>query len=484
MEPLKGTGLEFVLLTLFILFTSIMTLIEGIYKSGNLLFNCKDDNLLLALPLKKSTVLFVRIMKFYVFELLYNSLFLLPAMVVYACYVKVGVTYYIVSLIALLLLPIIPVVVSCIIGGIISMSSAKFKLKNIAQTIITTLFLLVILYISFNLEGIIGQLAQKASSINDMITSIYYPAGAYIKLITDFNILDLFVFILVNLSLFAVLTILLGKIYFKINSNVKMVKTTSKSSKFTIKVHSPIKALMRKELNKFVNSPVFVTNAGFGLVLFIVGCILAIIKFDSITQMLTSQDLNITIEQIKEYIPVFLFGFICFTSLMSSITSSMISLEGKSFNILKSLPISPFKIILSKILTAIMIMIPFILVGDFIVFAKFSFNILEICVILISSIILPLVAETIGILVNLKYPKMDAENDTEVVKQSMSSTVAVFGGIVLLGITIYGLYKCLINNITPILTILFGLGIYIIIFVCLLIYLNKKGVKEFNMINV
>ena len=66
MEQLQEVHMEFVLLTLFILLTSILTLIEGIYKSGSLLFKCKDDNLLLSLPIKKSVVLFIRILKFYV----------------------------------------------------------------------------------------------------------------------------------------------------------------------------------------------------------------------------------------------------------------------------------------------------------------------------------------------------------------------------------------------------------------------------------
>ena len=78
---------------------------------------------------------------------------------------------------------------------------------------------------------------------------------------------------------------------------------------------------------------------------------------------------------------------------------------------------------------------------------RFSFNILEIIMILIASIIIPLVAETIGILINLKYPKMDAENDSEVVKQSISSSIAVFIGMFLIGLTIFYLIKmtCLFN---------------------------------------
>ena len=211
MEPLLKVHMEIVLLTIFILFTSIMTLVQGIYKAGSLLFNCKDDNLMFSLPIKKSTVLFVRIFKFYVFELLYNSLFLLPAMVVYVRYVNVDSTFYLVSLLALLILPIIPIIISCIVGGIISFGSSKFKFKNIAQIFITMLFLLVILYVSFNLENLIKDIAKNAENINEIITKIYYPAGAYIKLIANFNVKDLIVFIVIHLAIFTFTVMLLRK---------------------------------------------------------------------------------------------------------------------------------------------------------------------------------------------------------------------------------------------------------------------------------
>ena len=97
MEPLVEMHLEYVVLTLFILITTILTLIEGIYKVSGLLFNCKDDNILFSLPIKKSTVLFIRIFKFYVFELFYNSLFLIPAFVAYIRYVNVSPIFYLVS---------------------------------------------------------------------------------------------------------------------------------------------------------------------------------------------------------------------------------------------------------------------------------------------------------------------------------------------------------------------------------------------------
>lgn len=484
-EPLIEINLEYVLLTLFVTFTTIITFVEGIYKSGSLLFNSKDDNLLLSLPIKKSTVLFIRIFKFYVFEVLYNSMFLMPAMVVYAYYVDVSISYYIVSVSALLLLPIIPIIISCIIGGIINSSASKFKHKNFAQTIITILLLVFIFYGSYNLESAIKNLAQNASLVNSVITKIYYPVKLYIKLVTNFKIVDFIQFILINILIFVISVSIFSKIYFKINSSTKAVKLSkkNKNSKYKIKTSLPIKSLIKKELNRFANTPVFVINTAMGLAIFLIGCILISIKFDSLINTI-SEDIPISVEQIKSYIPVILFGFVCFSSLMSSITSSMISLEGKSFSILKSLPVSSFKIIISKVLTAVIIMVPVLVVGDIIMFVRFSFNIIEVLMILISSIILPLVSETIGIIVNLKYPKMDAENDTEVVKQSMSSAIAVFTGMLLTGITILLIVKGIEHNINLDIIIALVLGIYTLLCMNLLIYLNKVSTKEFNKINV
>ena len=484
MDQLKPVNMEFVLLTLFVIFTSVMTVIEGIYKSGNLLFNCKDDNLLLSLPINKSTVLFIRVFKFYVFELLYNSLFLLPSMIAYAIHIRPSMIYYVVSVVALILFPIIPILISCLIGTFITFVASKFKGKNTMQTIISVLFLLGIMYFSYNSENLIANIAKNASSINDFITKLYYPAGVYIELITNFSVIKLLEFIFVNLSLFIVTIILIGRVYFNINSNVKSVRLKKSNKKYKVKTLTPMMALIKKEFGRFINSTVFVTNAGFGLVLFVLGCILVTVRFDSIRETITKNGLPMTLESIKNSMPVILFGFICFTSFMTSITSSMISLEGRSFNILKSVPLKPYKIIQSKVLTAVLIMFPCILIGNIIIFIRFDFDLLSIVLTLFASILLPLIAETIGIIINLKYPRMDAKNDTEVVKQSVSSTFSVFIGMAIIGVTIFLLFKALEMGISNSHIMILFIAVYAIIYIGLMILLRKTCDKKFDNISV
>ena len=114
---LKPNHSEKIVLSIFAFISCLFILVEGIYKSGPLLFNCKDDQLLLSLPIKKSTVLFIRILKFYVFELAFNALFIIPAAVAYLIQAdSVSFSFFLTTIVMIVILPIIPIIVSCILG--------------------------------------------------------------------------------------------------------------------------------------------------------------------------------------------------------------------------------------------------------------------------------------------------------------------------------------------------------------------------------
>ena len=487
-EKLVTTHIQYILLPISAFSISLMTLMEGIYKTGPLIFNCKDDELLLSLPIKRRVVLFIRIFKFYIFELLFNSLFLFPIMIAYIRWAEhLDWTYFLTSIIMILLLPIIPIVISCFIGVTTSSISSRFKYKNAAQIIISMIFLVGILFISFNSENIMKYLISHATSLNDLIIKIYYPAGIYAKLVTDFNIYDLLIFILVNIGIFFISIYILSKFYYKINSRIKKVTTNKKVNinNLTIKSKSIINSLIKKELNTFFKTPVFIINSGFALVLFIVAIFVIIFKFDSFIPILTSKEGGLGLSQklIMNNISVLIFLLISLTAYMTSITNSVISLEGRNINILKSLPIKVTTILMSKIYSCLIITTPILLIGNIILFIKFKIKIIEAILLLILSILIPLVSHFLGIIINLKYPKLDAENSTEVVKQSTSSFISVMLGMILFIITIV-IITHIIGQINSTILLTIMTLIYILIDTLLYLYLINKGVKDFNNLSI
>ena len=58
-EKLAPFNLTYIMVSMFIMVVTVMTFIEGIYKSQGILFDSKDNDLLFSLPIKKSQILFV-----------------------------------------------------------------------------------------------------------------------------------------------------------------------------------------------------------------------------------------------------------------------------------------------------------------------------------------------------------------------------------------------------------------------------------------
>lgn len=432
-EVLSQINQTIVMVNIFIIITTLITFIEGIYKSQGILFEAKDNDLLFSMPIEKSKILFTRIAKLITFQTLYNSLFIIPAFAVYIYFERPDAMFYIITVLMIFLLPIIPTILSSIIGYIVKGISIKFKLKKLLQTILTLVFMIGIFFVALNLESMLGDIEQNADNINQSLASVYYLVKLYSNLVQNFNIIELLKLLAINIIPTILFICIASIFYFKIIS-----KTTEKSGKRsksislnnkTLKRRPKVISLIKKELKRFFDSPVYIINTMFGGVIIIAATIGIAINFDELVNAIIGQvDIGINKEQIINLMPKIFYEIVVFTSCLTSITSSMISIEGKSFNITKSLPVPTKKILLSKIMASNILSTPLILISDIIFFVAFETQIIDIICILLISIIMPTLIAIIGLLINLRFPKMDASSDTEVIKQSASSAIAVFIG--------------------------------------------------------
>ena len=474
---LSKINLTYIMISLSLIITSFLTLIEGIGKTQSMLFDCRDNDILFSLPIKRSTILFVRIIKLLIFEYLFNLMFLLPTFIVYIIFENPGIRFYFLSILIFILIPIIPTIIACFIGYFIKLITSKMKSKNIIQTLLTSIFLLIIVYFSLNMETITTNIVNNASSINNIITN-YYPVRLSINLIIKFNISDLIKLLLINIIPF-ILFILIGqKYYFKIISNSKNnIKKVNKNIK--IRVRKPIIALTNKELKRYFKSPVLMFNTSFGLIIILIFTLILCFKGKlELINLLSNYGIDKNISTNLLYYTLMFFSLI-----MTSITSSSISLEGKTINITKSLPIDYKLIFKSKIIMCFIIELPLVLISSllFILFFKVSiYYIIELILLIFLTILLNSI---IGLIINLKYPKLNTNNDTEVVKQSMSSFISVIIGICLLIISII-LFIILYDKINiSIILIIHLLGL---LFINIVLYkiLMKKGPNKYQNLNV
>ena len=126
-KPLYEVHMTYVLLTLFLFVVSILTFMQGIYKSQGILFESKDNDMLLSLPIKKSTILFLRIFKLISFQYIYNLMFLLPCYAIYIYHEGISLSFLLLSILEILLVPLIPTIVSSILGYIVMMIDLNLK---------------------------------------------------------------------------------------------------------------------------------------------------------------------------------------------------------------------------------------------------------------------------------------------------------------------------------------------------------------------
>ena len=233
-------------------------------------------------------------------------------------------------------------------------------------------------------------------------------------------------------------------------------------------------------MNTFFKTPVFIVNAGFSLVLFIIVVIGLCVKYNDVFDLLKT---FMPVKILDSYLSIFIFVLISFAAFMTSITNSVISLEGKNINILKSLPINTKTILMSKVYAALLITTIPIIIGDIILFIRFRLSIIEMLLLLAFSILIPLVSHFIGLIMNLKYPKLDFENSSEVVKQSTSSFLSVLIGMLLLLGSVLLISK-LIELVNPVTLLLIFLGAYLLIVIILYLYLIKVSVKRFDELSI
>ena len=163
---------------------------------------------------------------------------------------------------------------------------------------------------------------------------------------------------------------------------------------------------------------------------------------------------------------------------MSFISSCALSLEGKNFPLLKSMPLSGREVLLSKTLSHIIITAPFVLVSSVIMCiatGEYSF----IWYFILVPQLVNASCALIGIILNTVFPRFDYKNDVEVIKQSLSVFLTMLSVVLLtLGIAALGIW--LSTLIYSWLSALLMLALAIAVFVALLTVLLTVSVKKYE----
>ena len=442
-------GQEGVIIGLLVAMASAMTFIFGIVYAMATLYFSRDIEYLLPLPLKPFEILGAKFVTVLIYEYLTELMILLLPLGVYGVKSNAHVMYWVVMAIVLLLLPILPLVMACIINMIVMTFTNLGKHKDFLRTI--GALAAVGLGIGFSMfmqrmESVMmteADVLEKFISGNNSMVSISTALFPTTKFAAEAMVAKDSLSILGNLAIFLVITavaigifLLIGnKLYFK--GALGASETFSKREKLSeeqlsksTNAASPMKAYILKEMRMLIRTPVYFLNCvimNFIWPLFFI--IPMVIEPDTLGMIGQNTNIifNSEIQGIIIGMIVSVMIFICNTNM---IACTAISREGKNLFFTKYIPMSYTKQLIAKAAVGMifdLVNIVFLIVLGIVMKAPISFIILAV----ILSLMVIVASNLLGIILDLKKPKLNWDNEAAAVKQNFTSMIAMFGAMII-----------------------------------------------------
>ena len=460
----------------------LVTLMMTFANAYGTLFKSRDFELLASLPIESRVVVASKIASLTIIGYALFGLMYIPAVIMYFLIAGFNIIAFLASIVVLLFGPLLITSLCSLVAYIVGSIVSHFKNKNTISTILYVIFTIVLILgiyaINFTMphtedEAIMQAYAEKLFTV---FTSIY-PVSKIVVPAVGGNLLYLLLYVAIMVVPYILFVLIIGRRYVYINTHAK---DSYKKSNYDIskekktKSRGLLKTLLQKEFKTLLATPVYLTNVVIGPIMSV-----AVVIFSSYIFMYKIAAVD---EAVANSIAIGA-NVICAVSLLVSgiapASACSISMEGKKFWIIKSLPIDAKKYIRSKLLFSYLIMGPVMIIASVVACIIIKANWIDFICILLVPQVAALLYSLIGLLLNLKFYNLEWDNPTQAVKQGANIVLpmlidfGIFGHLV--GVTVVGI----IFDISLTWAILLIVSI-----LCLVFYLiiRKHGVNLYNKI--
>lgn len=402
------------MLILGVVVGSIICFMTSLTKAHSILFEAKDYDLLLAMPIKKGAIIGSKLSNLFILNYLSFGAVYIPSVVYYAIFAAPPVYFYPLAIIIFIIGPFLVVAVSTFLSYLIGIILSKFKYKSMIQSIVMVALVIVIMYGSMSLSQRTDldpeDLKQYAISLQNTLGKIYYPGTWAVGGLTG-NLLELLLFILVSIIPLVLLIMIVSSNFIKASERAK-VSFRAKNFKLKQQKHrNQFGSLLRREFKRYFSNYAVVMNTIIGPIISTIFIVMFLFGQDSFG------DLSALVEM--ELVVLILVGITIFIVGVSPTTTSSISLEGKTFWIIKSAPVKTSTVFLAKIAMSLFLSIPFFIINVIIAAFVLPLQVGHIILLIVIPILYTTFSSLLGLFLNLCFPKLDWDNPLKPVKQSM-----------------------------------------------------------------
>jgi len=413
-------GLDWVYFVLVGVMAFIIGFIGSVFMTKAELFEARDNELLLSMPIRPVYILGGRLLMLWIVELVYSLLVFVPAGIVYFMLKPITLPTLLCYIAVSIAMSFLTLSLSCFFGWLFAMLTRNMRRKNLFTTVFLFAFFAAYMYLCSNMYSLIGKIIEQGEALANAIKKVLPPIYFFAEGACG-DILSMLIFLACALIPFAVVVWLLSASFLKITTK----KTGLKSKKYTgggISVTGSFSALVKKELGRFFSLPLYIFNSGMGMVMLILFTGFMFIEGGKMTEQLS------VIPELMKFIPVGIALIMAFCASMSATTAPSLSLEGKSFELLKSLPVDAKKIYLAKITSNLILTLPILLISGIALQFTFEAEPFSRILILLLPVCVQIFTAFFGMLCNIWFPRFEWINEATAIKQSMSAMISVFGG--------------------------------------------------------
>lgn len=445
-----------------------------------------DEEMLLALPFRKSHIVISKLLYNYLFDLMCVASTLLPSAIVYFVYMfnsqefpTPDIGYFPRFIYLLLLIPMLSNAIGSLIGLLFQQLTKSFRNVNVIRSIISVVFLVFFLIGYYALQYYLQTITALNSDFS--IESIIILRGLVDFVTGKEWIISGIIITLICLIPFIV-CVALQSIYLGKESTIK----SNNKKELVFKKTSVAGTLLKQEIGRYFNSSVYVMNTLFGGIILIIICgAYALFGKEFITDKIGALS-SISIDFILPYVEVIIVALGLMIISTCAISASSISLEGKNIWIIKAHPVKFSSVFLSKVLCHFLICLACIIPSTILLGIRFIIDNQIVGVVytfgfFVLITLFALINAIMGLFINLIFPKLEWTNETEVVKQSISAGLSLLVGSIIVVILIVP-YILIYKFVSPVWYMLIAFVIEICIFVIAILLLLTIGKKLYRKI--
>lgn len=439
--PFAAAGIGWFYFALMGLTAFAMMFIFSAFMAKTQLFEAKDNDLLLSLPIPPRLILASRMVSLLVYNLIFGLLVMLPALVVWLLVSPLPALGILAFIVIALMLSMFACACSSLLGWLLAVITARVRRKSLVTTVFSLLFFAAYFYGYNKLFTVVQQLAVTGEEIAaqwQAAAPLYWLGSA----IADGNALHLLLTVLVCLAVFGVVYAVLSAFFLRITTTKHALSKIEYHEK-SLKVSGTRQALLRREWKRLLSSSAYLLNAGISIVFLLAGAIALIIFRKDVCALLMQLGAS---GNTSALLAADATAFFC---CMLLFTAPSISLEGRSLWIVRSAPVTGWEVLQAKLnlqLSATFpAMIVFLAVCLWVFRPTFAYAVLLFALPLLFAWLIA----NIGLIENLRRPNFDWTDESRPIKQDMPVLLTMLIGMLAVGVPTALYFALLYRWIAP-----------------------------------